>query len=122
MKLKFVLLLLLLPLLSNLASAAPPAPAPAAAAMAEVFVVTPEDSAKPASGVVINTPKMPMEKKIAHDNGPIRIWSGPVPLSGVMFFTVASMPVLASLYFAFQLFLFIQARRRRLSTHHRGEQ
>ncbi|MEB0137830.1 MULTISPECIES: hypothetical protein [unclassified Undibacterium] len=121
MKLKFVLLLL--PLLSNLAGAATAAAAaPAVAATAEVFVVMPEDGAKPASGIVIDTPKMPMEKKIVHDSGPIRVWSGPVPLSGVMFFIVASMPVLASLYFAFQLFLFIQARRRRLSTQHQREQ
>ena len=85
-----------------------------------VFVVAPEDLPKQTTGVVIDTPKMPAPEK-KKESAPItaaQVWSGPVPLSGGLFFLVASMPVLASLYFAYQLYLFIVARRRRLAVRH----
>ncbi|MFZ6771605.1 hypothetical protein ACO0LB_02700 [Undibacterium sp. SXout7W] len=87
------------------------------------FVVTPDESPKQTQGVQIDTPKMTVpEKTASNKNGkadvPIQVWSGPVPLAGGLWILVASMPVLASLYFAYQLLLFIQARRRRLSIRH----
>jgi len=88
-----------------------------------VFVVEPEDLPKQNSGVVIDTPRMPEpeHKKPIREVTAADVWSGPVPLSGGLWVLVASMPVLASLYFAYQLFLFIQARRRRLSARHDGQ-
>jgi len=87
------------------------------------FVVTPDESPKQTQSVQIDTPKMTVpEKTASNKNGkadvPIQVWSGPVPLAGGLWILVASMPVLASLYFAYQLLLFIQARRRRLSIRH----
>ncbi|MBC3809892.1 hypothetical protein [Undibacterium aquatile] len=108
---------------------APPAPtSPTSQSVApsvsqSVFVVAPEDLPKQTTGVVIDTPKMPEPEK-KKESAPItaaQVWSGPVPLSGGLFFLVASMPVLASLYFAYQLYLFIVARRRRLSIRHSKE-
>ncbi|MFZ6754940.1 hypothetical protein ACO0KY_16340 [Undibacterium sp. Dicai25W] len=86
-----------------------------------VIVVSPGDDATKSQGVQIDLPKMPEEKKNPHANDPIRTWSGDVPVKGVIYILIASMPVLASLYFAYQLFLFIQARRRRLSIRHQRE-
>lgn len=88
-----------------------------------VFVVAPEDLPKQNAGVVIDTPKMPEPEK-KKESAPItaaQVWSGPVPLSGGLFFLVASMPVLASLYFAYQLYLFVVARRHRLTIRHSKE-
>ncbi|MBC3877589.1 hypothetical protein H8K38_07205 [Undibacterium sp. FT79W] len=105
---------------------APPAPTSQSVAPSvsqSVFVVAPEDLPKQTTGVVIDTPKMPEPEK-KKESAPItaaQVWSGPVPLSGGLFFLVASMPVLASLYFAYQLYLFIVARRRRLSIRHSKE-
>ncbi|MBC3916501.1 hypothetical protein H8L32_03295 [Undibacterium sp. CY18W] len=123
MKLKFALILAL-PLLTALpgvsvfaaeaGKAAPPAKANQGTQA--VFVVAPEDLPKQNSGVQIDAPK---QKAIAKSNKPdvaIQVWSGPVPLAGGLWILVASMPVLASLYFAYQLLMFIKARRRRLST------
>ena len=104
------------------ADAAPAAPASPSGSQS-VFVVAPEDLPKQTTGVVIDTPKMPEPEK-KKESPPItaaQVWSGPVPLSGGLFFLVASMPVLASLYFAYQLYLFIVARRRRLSIRHSKE-
>jgi len=105
---------------------APPAPTSQSVAPSvsqSVFVVAPEDLPKQTTGIVIDTPKMPEQEK-KKESAPItaaQVWSGPVPLSGGLFFLVASMPVLASLYFAYQLYLFIVARRRRLSIRHSKE-
>ncbi len=120
MKLKFALLLAF-PLLLSTASAAQPASAPATPATStSVFVVAPEDLPKPGSAVAIDTPQMP-EPEPAKASRPVTakdVWGGPVPLSGILWILVASMPALASSYFAYQLYLFIQRRRRRLSTRH----
>lgn len=97
-------------------TSAPVAPAQGSQA---VFVVAPEDLPKQNSGIQIDTPKQSAPPKSNKPDMPIRVWSGPVPLAGGLWVLVASMPVLASLYFAYQLFLFIRARRRRLSTDHR---
>lgn len=102
---------------------APTSPSVAPSVSQSVFVVAPEDLPKQTTGVVIDTPKMPEPEK-KKESAPItaaQVWSGPVPLSGGLFFLVASMPVLASLYFAHQLYLFIVARRRRLSIRHSKE-
>ncbi|MCH8621530.1 hypothetical protein [Undibacterium sp. TS12] len=85
-----------------------------------VFVVAPEDLPKQNVGVQIDTPKQDRAEKSNKPDVPIQVWSGPVPLAGGLWILVASMPVLASLYFAYQLLLFIRARRRRLSTEHRA--
>ncbi len=92
-----------------------------AQATQSVIVVSPADNATKNEGVQIDLPKMPEEKKNPHANDPILTWSGDVPVTGVVYILIASMPVLASLYFAYQLFLFIQARRRRLSIRHQQE-
>ncbi|MFZ6655060.1 hypothetical protein [Undibacterium sp. TJN19] len=84
-----------------------------------VFVVAPEDLSKQ-GGVQIDTPRMAAPPKSSKPDIPIQVWSGPVPLSGGLFVLVASMPVVASLYFAYQLMLFIRTRRRRLSTERPG--
>jgi len=102
------------------APSAPASPSASPTVSQSVFVVAPEDLPKQATGVVIDTPKMPEPEK-KKESPPItaaQVWSGPVPLSGGLFFLVASMPVLASLYFAYQLYLFIVARRRRLAVRH----
>lgn len=122
MKSKFALILAL-PLLTlcpaPLLAAAPPARSGTSEAAPSFFVVTPEESSKQTQGVHIDTPKMTVpEKTASKPEVPIQVWSGPVPLAGGLWILVASMPVLASLYFAYQLLLFIQARRRRLSIRH----
>jgi len=81
-----------------------------------VFVVAPEDLPKQNSGVQIDARKQKALPKSDKPDVPILVWSGPVPLAGGLWILVASMPVLASLYFAYQLLMFIKARRRRLST------
>ena len=86
-----------------------------------VIVVEPGDNTTKNQGVQIDLPKMPEEKKNPHANDPIRTWSGDVPVTGLVYILIASMPVLASLYFAYQLYLFIQARRRRLTIRHQRE-
>ncbi|MFZ6724792.1 hypothetical protein ACO0K2_04785 [Undibacterium sp. MH2W] len=86
-----------------------------------VILVSPSDAASSSAGVQIDLPKMPPEKQNPHANDPIRTWSGDVPVTGVVFILIASMPVLASLYFAYQLFLFIQARRRKLTVRHQRD-
>jgi len=123
MKLKYVLILALQMLTALPASpvfaAAPdntPAPAGAKPGTQAVFVVAPEDLPKQNSGVQIDTPKQAAAEKSNKPEVAIQVWSGPVPLAGGLWILVASMPVLASLYFAYQLLLFIKARRRRLST------
>ncbi|MFZ6770131.1 hypothetical protein ACO0LM_24020 [Undibacterium sp. Di26W] len=132
MKLKFALILALplltaLPGLSVFAAeagkVAPPAPlapsvqpAQPGKGMQAVFVVAPEDLPKQNSGVQIDAPKQKAVEKSNKPDVPILVWSGPVPLAGGLWILVASMPVLASLYFAYQLLMFIKARRRRLST------
>ncbi|MFZ6735133.1 hypothetical protein ACO0LG_24650 [Undibacterium sp. Ji42W] len=123
MKLKYVLILALqmltaLPASPVLATATgnTPAPAKAAPSTQAVFVVAPEDLPKQNSGVQIDTPKQTAIQKSNKPDVPILVWSGPVPLAGGLWILVASMPVLASLYFAYQLLMFIKARRRRLST------
>lgn len=123
MKLKFALILAL-PLLTALpgvsvfaaetGKAAPPAQA--SQGTQAVFVVAPEDLPKQNSGVQIDAPKQKAIPKSNKADAPILVWSGPVPLAGGLWILVASMPVLASLYFAYQLLMFIKARRRRLST------
>lgn len=117
MKLKFVLILAV-SLLGTAVFAGPPASSPSVApapASQAVFVVAPADL-PPASavGVQIDTPKL-APPPAATGKAAIQVWSGPVPLAGGLWLLVASMPVLAILYFAYQLWLFIQARRRRLS-------
>jgi len=100
----------------------PPASAPTNSQPTQsVIVVSPGENAIKNEGVQIDLPKMPEEKKNPHANDPIRTWSGDVPVKGVVYILIASMPVLASLYFAYQLFLFIQARRRRLSIRHQRD-
>ncbi|MES2038016.1 MAG: hypothetical protein V4495_09270 [Pseudomonadota bacterium] len=126
MKLKYVLILALqmltaLPASPVFAAAASntsntSAPAKAAPGTQAVFVVAPEDLPKQNSGIQIDTPKQAATEKSNKPDVPILVWSGPVPLAGGLWILVASMPVLASLYFAYQLFMFIKARRRRLST------
>ena len=123
MKLKYVLILALqmltaLPASPVFAAVAGNASAPAKAApgMQAVFVVAPEDLPKQNSGVQIDTPKQAVTEKSNKPDIAIQVWSGPGPLAGGLWILVASMPVLASLYFAYQLFMFIKARRRRLST------
>ncbi|MFZ6641105.1 hypothetical protein ACO0LL_15255 [Undibacterium sp. TC4M20W] len=123
MKLKYVLILALqmltaLPASPVFAAAAgnTSAPAKAAPGTQAVFVVAPEDLPKQNSGVQIDTPKQAATEKSNKPDIPILVWSGPVPLAGGLWILVASMPVLASLYFAYQLLMFIKARRRRLST------
>ena len=122
MKLKSALVLAMqLFSVSVFAADAPSTPAsPSASVSQSVFVVAPEDLPKQPAGVVIDTPKMPEpeKKKESPRITAAQVWSGPVPLSGGLFFLVASMPVLASLYFAYQLYLFIVARRRRLAVRH----
>ncbi|MBC3869367.1 hypothetical protein [Undibacterium oligocarboniphilum] len=127
MKLKFSLLLAI-SLISSICfaletrTAGKPAGSPPDTPSQSVFVVGAEDLPQAASGVRIDVPTMEQEK--VRPSIPVtaaQVWSGPVPLSGVLFVLVASMPVLASLYFAYQLFLFIRARKRRLSVHHRNE-
>ena len=86
-----------------------------------VIVVEPGDNTTKNQGVQIDLPKMPEEKKNPHANDPIRTWSGDVPVTGLVYILIASMPVLASLYFAYQLYLFIQARLRRLTIRHQRE-
>ncbi|MFZ6871497.1 hypothetical protein ACO0LF_05440 [Undibacterium sp. Di27W] len=81
-----------------------------------VFVVAPEELPKQNAGVQIDTPKQLASQKSTKPDVAIQVWSGPVPLAGGLWILVASMPVLASLYFAYQLLLFIKARRRRFST------
>ena len=98
------------------AYAAPPAQSspPASQAISPVYVVAPND--QPAQGVAIDTPKQaPTVAAPSVPTKPIEVWSGPVPLAGGLWLLVASMPVLAILYFAYQLLLFIKARRRKLS-------
>lgn len=126
MKLKFALILAL-PLLTaspglsvfaaEAGKVAPPVQAsqPSQGTQA-VFVVAPEDLPKQNNGVQIDAPKQQAIAKSNKPDVPIQVWSGPVPLAGGLWILVASMPVLASLYFAYQLLLFIKARRRRLST------
>ncbi|BBB69793.1 hypothetical protein UNDYM_5540 [Undibacterium sp. YM2] len=123
MKLKYVLIMALqmltaLPASPVLAAATGNTPAPASAkpGTQAVFVVAPEDLPKQNSGVQIDTPKQTAPEKSNKPEVAIQVWSGPVPLAGGLWILVASMPVLASLYFAYQLLLFIKARRRRLST------
>ncbi|MFZ6712826.1 hypothetical protein [Undibacterium sp. TC9W] len=123
MKLKYVLILALLmltalPAFPVFAAAAgnTSAPAKAAPGTQAVFVVAPEDLPKQNTGVQIDTPKQAASEKSNKPDVPILVWSGPVPLAGGLWILVASMPVLASLYFAYQLLMFIKARRRRLST------
>ncbi|MBI3727920.1 MAG: hypothetical protein HY254_06255 [Burkholderiales bacterium] len=123
MKLKYVLILALqmltaFPTSPVFAAAAnnTSAPAKAAPGTQAVFVVAPEDLPKQNSGVQIDAPKQIATEKSNKPDVPIQVWSGPVPLAGGLWILVASMPVLASLYFAYQLFMFIKARRRRLST------
>ncbi|MFZ6741709.1 hypothetical protein ACO0LC_00605 [Undibacterium sp. JH2W] len=81
-----------------------------------VFVVAPEELPRQNAGVQIDTPKQLAQQKSTKPDVAIQVWSGPVPLAGGLWILVASMPVLASLYFAYQLLLFIKAKRRRFST------
>jgi len=123
MKLKYVLILALhvltvLPASSVLAAASSSAVAAPAQGSQAVFVVAPQDLPKQNAGVQIDTPKQPAIDKSNKPEVAIQVWSGPVPLAGGLWILVASMPVLASLYFAYQLLMFIRARRRRLSTEH----
>ncbi|MDP1978606.1 hypothetical protein [Undibacterium sp.] len=125
MKLKYALILALqmltaLPASSVFAAASSNAAAPAAPAQGSqaVFVVAPQDLPKQNAGVQIDTPRQAAIEKSDKPEVRIQIWSGPVPLAGGLWILVASMPVLASLYFAYQLFMFIKARRRRLSIKH----
>lgn len=125
MKLKYVLILALqmltaLPASSVFAAASSNAAVPAAPAQGSqaVFVVAPQDLPKQNAGVQIDTPRQAAIEKSDKPEVRIQIWSGPVPLAGGLWILVASMPVLASLYFAYQLFMFIKARRRRLSIKH----
>ncbi|MFZ6848350.1 hypothetical protein [Undibacterium sp. RuRC25W] len=94
---------------------------PAPTTMQSVILVAPSETDNAASGVQIDLPKMPPEKRNPHANDPIQTWSGDVPVTGIVFLLIASMPVLASLYFAYQLFLFIQARRRKLTIRHQRD-
>lgn len=127
MKLKFSLLLAISLISGTCSALATPAAGKPAASQPNtpsqsVFVVAPEDLPQAASGVRIDVPTMEPEK--VRPPIPVtaaQVWSGPVPLSGALFVLVASMPVLASLYFAYQLFLFIRARKRRLSIRHGNE-
>lgn len=118
MKLKF-LLTLALPLLCTLALAQQPAQ-PAAASQPEqqsqaVFVVGPSDQPAAATGVHIDVPTMTAPVAVpGKSDKPIQVWGGPVPLAGVLWVLVASMPVFAILYFGYQIFLFFQGRRRKL--------
>lgn len=125
MKLKFALIFALQVFSAFAVAGSPSQPGkpPAEPSSQAVFVVEPEDASKQNTGVVIDTPKMPEpeHKKPLREVTAADVWSGPVPLSGGLWVLVASMPVLASLYFAYQLFLFIRARRRRLSTRHDGQ-
>ncbi|MBI3286232.1 MAG: hypothetical protein HYZ65_15470 [Burkholderiales bacterium] len=120
MKFKFALMLALQLPASAPYAAAPPASgsAPQAAAQ-EVFVVAPADLPAQAQGVPIDTPKLTEPQ--ARAGKPVsaaQVWSGPVPLPLPLWILLASMPVIAIAYFAYQLLLFIQARRRRLSHTH----
>jgi len=123
MKLKFALILAWqLLAIPTFATDKPVAPKmPAAQSAQSVMLVAPSETTNQSTGVQIDLPKMPPEKINPHANDPIRTWSGDVPVTGVVYILIASMPVLASLYFAYQLFLFIQARRRRLSIRHQRD-
>lgn len=46
----------------------------------------------------------------------ISTWGADVPLKGLPFFLIASMPVIASLFLGYQIFLYIRARYRGLKS------
>ena len=115
MKSKLILTLALCCTSLTAAAQSKPAQAPATQ---PVFVVTQEDV--PASAVKINVPTMPE----AEPAKPVKevtakdVWSGPVGVHGIPLLLIMSMPVIASMYFAYQLFLFFRNRRRKLAIRH----
>lgn len=61
-------------------------------------------------------PVSPASKPATQDKPAKRIstWGADVPLKGIPFFLIASMPVIASLFLGYQMFLYIRARYRGL--------
>lgn len=118
MKLKYFLLTLLAA--SGISYASPAkTPAPVNMTPSSVYVVSGDEAAASQAGVQIDTPQFePEHKKPVREVTAADVWSGPVPVHGIAWLLIASMPVLASLYFAYQILVFFRNRRQRLAVRH----
>ena len=122
MKLKFVLIAAI----HSVCLIQPVLAAPAAGQQPvsqSVFVVNQDEAPASAAGVQIDTPSFsePEHKKPTRELTVADVWSGPVPVHGIAWLLIASMPVLASLYFAYQIVVFFRNRRKRLTVRHLHE-
>lgn len=101
-------------LLSPWSLAADSAPAKSSGSQA-VFVLEGSASNAQTPMVAIDAPTLqPLPSEPKKSNKPIEIWSSPVKVSGIPFLLIASMPVIVSFYFAYQIYLFFLNRRKRL--------
>ncbi len=111
---KLALSLSCLLLLTPLTQAAETTPAKTSGSQA-VFVLEGSASHPQASMVAIDAPTLePLPSEPKKSDKPIEVWSSPVKVSGIPFFMIASMPVIVSFYFAYQIYLFFVNRRKRL--------
>ncbi len=80
-----------------------------------VFVLEGSASSAKTPMVQIDAPTLePLPSEPKKSNKPIEVWSSPVKVKGIAFILIAAMPVIASFYFAYQIYLFFLNRRKRL--------
>ena len=82
---------------------------PVAQGMEPVYVVT---SPNAHEAEIQAAPKVEVTKKPSKH---ISTWGADIPLKGIPLFLIGSMPVIASFFFGYQLFLYIRARYRGLT-------
>lgn len=90
-------------------------PAAKPATSQSVYVLEAGASSAQTPMVQIDAPTLePLPSEPKKSDKPIEVWSSPVKVSGLPFLLIASMPVIVSFYFIYQIYLFFLNRRKRL--------